>query len=118
MTPLDLAHPLASLLDAARADGRKLSQRDLGEARVPPVAQASVANAIEAGDKIKLSTLAAYALAAGYTLWLRATRGAECYECVVDRALLLYTVEGAVALFAAVGLTMTLAVEPAEGSGG
>lgn len=68
MTHLSLDAPLASLLDAVHAAGRKLSQRDLGDARVPPVAQATVANAIEAGKEIKLSTLDAYVRAAGYRL--------------------------------------------------
>lgn len=117
MTPLSLDAPLVSLLALSAADGRKLSQRDIGEARTPPVAQASVANAIETGPSIKLSTLAAYAHAAGYTLWMGASRPEQERSWFEIGSAVTATIEQAMELWDAAGIEMELAVEPAEGSG-
>ena len=68
MTTLDLDRPLAGILDACRAAGRPLSQRGLAARRERVVSQEAVSAAIRAGAEIRLSTLAAYARAAGYAL--------------------------------------------------
>ena len=162
MTPLPIDRPLAGLLELSAATGHKLSQRDLGERREPMVSQAAVGDSLRIGDRIKLSSLAAYARAAGCVLWLVAQGthdGGQRWECQCgemaggdphprredcnycageldidvcwchaaeerDPALtyppaavvenLDVTVAGARALLRALGLEMTLAVEPAE----
>lgn len=123
MTPLPLDRPLAGLLERSAAAGRKLSQRDLGELRQPMVSAAAVGDSLRLGDRIKLSSLAAYARAAGYRLFMQATRTKALREtrlgqeegllsCAVYSDLDV-TVAGARALLEALGLEMTLAVEPA-----
>lgn len=160
VTPLRLDRPLAGLLELSASSDRKLSHRDLGELRQPMVSAAAVGDALRLGDAIKLSTLAAYARAAGYVLWLVAQgthdggkrwecqcgemangnphpQRAECNYCAGELDLdicwchaaeerderfnyppaavvesLDVTVAGARALLRALGLEMTLAVEP------
>lgn len=120
MTPLSLDAPLANLRALSG-----LSHRTLGERCDPRVSDVAVVHAEARGNRIKLATLAAYAHAAGYTLWLRATMAAPCRACRVGETVgdvplwmhdLDVTVAGARALLAALGLTIVLAVEPAEGS--
>lgn len=66
MTPLDPRAPLRSL----RALAPGLSHARHGAAREPPVSDVAVIKAEQAGDRIQVSTLAAYAAAAGYRLVL------------------------------------------------
>lgn len=66
MTPLALDAPLRSLHDLHP----EVSHRALGALRDPPVADTTVLNAERAGDRIQVSTLAAYAAALGYRLVL------------------------------------------------
>jgi hypothetical protein len=120
VTPLDPSRPLASLLDIARAEGRVGSQADLGAHRDPPVRQGVVGQALALCDRIKLSTLASYARAAGYTLWAgqtdqAKTAGAPWDVSPNDGAADLQVCRLRTALLAA-GLVMTLAVEQRDKS--
>ncbi len=117
MTTLSLDAPLASLLDVCRAAGVVTTQAQLGGRRKPPVDQGAVARTIGRGDRIELATLAAYARAAGYVLHIGVS-GAAAMPLRFIRDNPSATVEQARVVLAELGLTMTLAVEPAEGSGG
>lgn len=65
---LDLARPLESLRAATGVDGAALSQLDLGKLR--GVSQPTVSLSEKAAGDIRVSTLAAYAIATGYRLRL------------------------------------------------
>lgn len=113
MTPLSLDAPLRSLRALCG-----LSHRALGERLMPPVSDVAVVKAEANGPRIKLSTLSSYARAAGYALRVEARFRLSAYR---DRSVVYktstadidITVAGARALLEALGLKMTLAVEPA-----
>lgn len=102
VTFLSLTDPLRSLRALCG-----LSHRALGERLMPPVSDVAVVKAEAKGPRIKLATMASYASAAGYVLMLHADKRG-CFVGDLD-----VTVAGARALLAALGLEMTLAVEPA-----
>jgi hypothetical protein len=116
LTPLSIDAPMASLLACAQ-----LTYKALGARREPPVGQPAVSHAVRLGDRIELATLAAYARAAGYVLWMEASlpERVGCRAVLFHRARadgLDVSVADARGLYAAIGLDMTLAVEPVEGS--
>lgn len=116
MTPISIDAPLSSLLDALVTAGAVDGVRSL--ARLRGTTETRLQAARRAGPRIKLATLAAYARAAGWCVLVEGLfRGdppgslATCGGTADD---LDVTVAGAQALLAALGLEMTLAVEPAE----
>lgn len=122
MTPLSLATPLRSLLDAAIAENRVTSAAELGQRRGALEGRAAIPRsavhvALEQGDSIKLSTLAAYARAAGYVLHIGFDQGADGSWAGVGLAEGLdVTVDRARATLARMGLELILSVEPAPTS--
>ena len=110
---LSLSAPLRSLLDLARAEGLVSSQADLGARRRPPVTQGVVGQALALGDRVQLSTLASYAWAAGYVVLMQVSGGdGRRYSGIVGD--LDVGVGTARALLDALGLEMTLVIEPRE----
>jgi len=63
MTPLDPKAPLRSVRILAG-----VSHQALAEAREPPCSKTAVINAEQAGNKIQVDTLQAYAAALGYRM--------------------------------------------------
>lgn len=102
---------MASLLTIA-----KLTHEALAGAR--GLKKEAVTMSVRQGPRIRLSTLAAYAKAAGYTLWLIANGvpGWALRAEVDERHTM--SVEEARIMIEGWGLQMELAVEPAEGGGG
>ena len=65
MTPLDSQAPLRSLRLLAG-----VSHQDMADAREPPCSKTAVINAEQAGSRIQLDTLEAYAKGIGYRVVL------------------------------------------------
>lgn len=125
MTTLSLTAPLTSLLDVLATAGVVDGVRGLAKLRCGSddpaaykAAETRIGQARRAGPRVRLSTLAGYARAAGYVVQVGAlsTKTPSTFDrCAADD--LDVTVSQARALLVALGLEMSLAVEPMrEGS--